>query len=42
VAGFEAGNFFAYVISELRSTESLQIAANVAPAVRDFLIKTPA
>jgi anti-sigma factor (TIGR02949 family) len=42
VAGFEAGNFFAYVVSELRNKENLQIAANVAPGVREFLMKTPA
>jgi hypothetical protein len=42
VAGFEAGNFLAYVVSELRNKENLQIAANVAPAVREFLMKTPA
>jgi anti-sigma factor (TIGR02949 family) len=42
VAGFEAGNFFAYVVSELNEKKNLQIAANVAPAVREFLIKTPA
>jgi anti-sigma factor (TIGR02949 family) len=42
VAGFEAGNFFAYVVSELTNKENLQIAANVAPAVREFLLKTPA
>jgi anti-sigma factor (TIGR02949 family) len=42
VAGFEAGNFFAYVVSELRNKENLQIAASVAPAVREFLMKTPA
>jgi anti-sigma factor (TIGR02949 family) len=42
VAGFEAGNFFAYVVSELREKENLQVAANVAPGVREFLMKTPA
>ena len=42
VAGFEAGNFFAYVVSELRNKENLQIAANVAPGVREFLMKTSA
>jgi anti-sigma factor (TIGR02949 family) len=42
VAGFDAGNFFAYVVSELRNKENLEIAANVAPAVREFLRKTPA
>jgi anti-sigma factor (TIGR02949 family) len=42
VAGFEAGNFFAYVVSELRDQENLQVVENVAPAVRQFLMKTPA
>jgi hypothetical protein len=42
VAGFEAGNFYAYVVSELRNKENLQIAVNAAPAVREFLMKTPA
>ena len=42
VAGFEAGNFFAYVVSELRDKENLQIAENVAPRVREFLVKTAA
>jgi hypothetical protein len=42
VAGFEAGNFFAYVVSELRDKENLQIAANFAPAVHEFLVKTAA
>jgi anti-sigma factor (TIGR02949 family) len=42
VAGFEAGNFFAYLVSELREQENLQIVENVAPAVRQFLMKTPA
>jgi anti-sigma factor (TIGR02949 family) len=42
VAGFEAGDFFAYVVSELRNKENLQIAAIVAPGVREFLMKTPA
>lgn len=42
VAGFEADNFIAYVISELKNKENLQIAANVAPGVREFLMKKPA
>jgi hypothetical protein len=42
VAGFEAGNFFAYVVSELRNKENLRIAATVAPAVQEFLMRTPA
>jgi hypothetical protein len=41
VAGFEAGNFFAYVVSELKNKENLQIASSVAPGVREFLMKTP-
>jgi len=42
VAGFEAGNFFAYVVSDLRSKANLQIAQNAAPEVRDLLMKNPA
>ena len=42
VAGFEAGSYFAYVVSELRSKANLQIAANVAVSVHSFLIKTAA
>jgi hypothetical protein len=42
VAGFEAGNFLAYVVSDLSGKTNLQIASNVAPGVREFLMKTPA
>ena len=42
VAGFEAGNFFAYVVSELRSNANLQVAANMAAGVRGLLMKTAA
>ena len=42
VAGFEAGNFFAYVVSELKNKDNLEIAENVAPVVHEFLVKTPA
>jgi len=42
VAGFEAGDYFAYVVSELRSKANLQIAAAMASGVHDFLIKTAA
>ena len=42
VAGFEAGNFLAYVVSDLKSKANLQIAANLAPVVREFLLKTQA
>ena len=42
VAGFEAGDFLAYVVSDLKSKANLQIAADLAPAVREFLLKIPA
>jgi hypothetical protein len=42
VAAFDAGNFFAYVISDMRSTSNLQVAAAAANAVREVLIKIPA
>jgi hypothetical protein len=40
VAGFESGDYFAYVVSELRSKANLQIAANVAAGIHSFLMKT--
>ena len=42
VAGFEAGDFLAYVISDLKSKANLRIAASLAPAVREYLLKMPA
>jgi hypothetical protein len=40
VAGFDAGSFLAYyVVSDLKGTANLHIAANLAPAVRTFLKK---
>ena len=42
VAGFEAGDFLAYVISDLNSNANLQITAKLAPSVSEFLLKTPA
>jgi hypothetical protein len=42
VAGFDAGNFLAYVVSELKSQANLQIAVALAPGVREFLMKAPA
>jgi len=39
VAGFEAGDFLAYVVSDLKSDDNLQVATNLAPVVRDFLVK---
>jgi anti-sigma factor (TIGR02949 family) len=40
VAGFEAGDYFAYVVSDLRGKANLKIAAAIASGVHDFLIKT--
>jgi anti-sigma factor (TIGR02949 family) len=42
VAGFEAGIYNAYVVSELRSKANLQIAANMAAGVHEFLVKIAA
>ena len=42
VAGFEAGSYFAYVVSELRSKANLQVAANMASGVHQFLARTAA
>jgi len=42
VAGFEAGNYFAYVVSELRSNANLQVAASMAVGVQQFLAKATA
>jgi hypothetical protein len=42
VAGFEAGDYFAYVVSELRSRTNLQVAADMAATVHEFLVKTAA
>lgn len=41
VAGFEAGNFLAYVVSDTKGKANLQIAVSLAPGVREFLMKTP-
>lgn len=37
VAGFEAGDYLAFVVSDLGGDVNLQMAATLAPAVRDFL-----
>jgi predicted anti-sigma-YlaC factor YlaD len=42
VAAFDAGSFFAYVVSDLRPKANLQVASAMAPAVRDLLMRTPA
>jgi anti-sigma factor RsiW len=38
VAGFEAGNFFAYVVSDLKGSQNLEIASTLAPGVAQFLV----
>jgi hypothetical protein len=40
VAAFDAGNFLAYVISDLKGKANLQVASTLAPGVREFLTKT--
>ncbi|HEY2012363.1 MAG TPA: zf-HC2 domain-containing protein [Bryobacteraceae bacterium] len=42
VAGFEAGEYLAFVVSDLRGKTNLQIAADLAPSVHEFLEKTQA
>jgi predicted anti-sigma-YlaC factor YlaD len=42
VAGFEAGQFFAYIVSDMSGGANLQVASVLAPAVRDLLVKTRA
>ncbi len=40
VAGFDAGKFLAYVVSDLKSDANLQIATSLAPGVHEFLLKS--
>jgi hypothetical protein len=42
VAAFDAGNFLAYVISDMKSMPNLQVAAAAASAIREVLGKIPA
>jgi len=42
VAGFEAGDFLAYIVSDLKGKANLLIASSLAPGVREFLRKTAA
>jgi len=42
VAGFEAGRYFAFIVSELRPAKNLQVAETIAPAVRGILMKITA
>jgi anti-sigma factor (TIGR02949 family) len=37
VVGFESHDYLAYVISDLDAQQNLQLAANLAPTVRDYL-----
>ncbi len=38
VAGFEAGGYLAYVVSEMNGKANLQVAADLAHPVREFLV----
>lgn len=42
IAAFDAGNFLAFVISDLKSTANLKVASTLAPGVNDFLRKAGA
>ena len=42
VAGFDAGEFFAYIVSDMKGNANLQVASAVAPSVRELLMKAPA
>jgi len=42
VAAFDAGNFFAYIVSDMKSKSNLQVAVAAAPAVREVLTKITA
>jgi hypothetical protein len=42
VAAFDAGQFIAYVISDMKGKSNLQVAVAAAPAVREVLTKLPA
>jgi anti-sigma factor (TIGR02949 family) len=42
VAAFDAGSFFAYVISDMKSRSNLQVAVAAAPAIREVLTRIPA
>ena len=42
VTGFETKDYLGFVVSSLDKEDNLQIASNIAPAVRDFLAKLEA
>jgi len=37
VAGFETGDYLAFVVSDLNTKENLQVAGNLAPSIHTFL-----
>jgi hypothetical protein len=37
VVGFESHDYLAYVISDLDAQQNLQLAADLAPALREYL-----
>jgi hypothetical protein len=39
VTGFETRDYLAFLVSNLQKQESDAIAANIAPAVRDYLAR---
>jgi hypothetical protein len=42
VASFDAGNFLAYVVSDMKNSANLQVASAMAPGVREILAKITA
>jgi hypothetical protein len=42
VAGFDAGPYVAFVVSDLRAKANLGMAAKLAPSVHEFLTNLPA
>jgi anti-sigma factor (TIGR02949 family) len=42
VAGFDAGPYLGFVVSDLREKANLQIAAKLVPTAHEFLARTPA
>jgi hypothetical protein len=41
VAGFEAGQFLAYIVSDLKGKANLEVASALAPRIHELLMKTP-
>jgi hypothetical protein len=42
VAGYETRDYLGFIVSSLGKDDNMQIASNIAPAVRDFLAKLEA